>query len=74
MADDLARARRDLPAIFGVELGHVDPLAIDFQVTNAIFPFGDAIVEVMAPVGQASAQAGSPPHRSHFCTLPVSAT
>jgi len=49
--DDLARAKRDLPAIFGVELAHVDPLAADFQVENAIFPFGEAIVEVMAPMG-----------------------
>lgn len=49
--DDLERAKRDIPAIFGVELGHVDPLAADFQVTNAIFPFGDSIVEVMAPMG-----------------------
>src|SRR3954453_14919126 len=28
----------------------------------------------MAPVGHASAQAGLPPHKSHFCTLPVSCT
>lgn len=33
-----------------------------------------ASMKVMAPVGQASAHAGCPPQRSHFCTLPVAST
>ena len=48
------------------------------QLVGPLFHFVDAgpvgIDEGDGPVGQASAQAGSPPHRSHFCTLPVSCT
>lgn len=48
--DDLERAKRDFTAIFGIGLAFEDPLAKDFEVVNAIFPFGLAIVEVMEPM------------------------
>ncbi len=53
--DDIERIKRDVPAIFGVELGYIDKLAIDdFQVHNAVFPFGDAVVEFIMPTNEAA--------------------
>lgn len=48
--DDLARAKRDIPDIFGVRLAFEDPHAKDFEVVNAMFPFGLGFVEAMAPM------------------------
>lgn len=45
--DDLARAKRDIPDIFGVRLA-LDPHAKDFEVVNAMFPFGLGFIEAMA--------------------------
>ena len=48
--------------------------SLSAQAFMRSMPVQLASMKVMAPVGQASAQAGSPPHRSHFWTLPVSCT
>src|SRR5690606_7720006 len=47
-------------------------LALAAQARILSMPVQSASTYVMAPVGQALAQAGLPSHRSHFCTLPLS--
>lgn len=50
VARDLARAIADMQAIFGVELAYQDPNVRRYGLTNALFPFGLAFVEVVSPV------------------------
>jgi catechol 2,3-dioxygenase-like lactoylglutathione lyase family enzyme len=57
VTDDLERAKRDVPAIFGVQLAFEDPHAKDFEVVNAMFPFGLAFIEVMAPMHEGAPSA-----------------
>ncbi len=48
--DDLPRAVADIPAIFGVNLAHVDPHVEVYGVRNALFAFGLSFIEVVAPI------------------------
>jgi hypothetical protein len=50
VAADLARVIADMQAIFGVKLAYQDPNVRRFGLQNALFPFGLAFVEVVAPV------------------------
>jgi hypothetical protein len=50
VAADLARVIADMQAIFGVKLAYQDPNVRRFGLENALFPFGLAFVEVVAPV------------------------
>lgn len=50
VAADLPRVIADMPAIFGVKLAYQDPHVRDYGLQNALFPFGLAFVEVVAPV------------------------
>ncbi|GGC81099.1 VOC family protein [Chelatococcus reniformis] len=50
VTDDLERAKRDVPFVFGVKLAFEDPGAAVLEVVNAMFPFGLAFIEVMAPM------------------------
>jgi Glyoxalase-like domain len=50
VASDLARVIADMQAIFGVKLAYQDPNVRRYGLANALFPFGLAFVEVVAPV------------------------
>jgi len=50
VASDLARAIGDMEAVFGVKLAYQDPNVRRYGLANALFPFGLAFVEVVAPV------------------------
>lgn len=47
--DDLERAITDFQYIFGVRLAYQDPHVAKYGLHNALFPFGLAFVEVVAP-------------------------
>lgn len=47
--DDLERAIADFQHIFGVKLAYQDPHVAKYGLHNALFPFGLAFVEVVAP-------------------------
>lgn len=47
--DDLDKAIADFQYIFGVKLGYQDPHVAKYGLHNALFPFGLAFVEVVAP-------------------------
>lgn len=48
---DLERAIDDIQAIFGVKLAYRDPMVARYGLENAIFPFGLAFIEIVAPTG-----------------------
>ena len=50
VANDLPRVIGDMEAIFGVKLAYQDPHVRRYGLTNALFPFGLAFVEVVSPV------------------------
>jgi len=50
VAADLSRVIADMQAIFGVKLAYQDPNVRRYGLANALFPFGLAFVEVVAPV------------------------
>ncbi len=47
---DLPRAIADMQAIFGVKLAYQDPHVRRYGLQNALFPFGLAFVEIVAPM------------------------
>lgn len=47
--DDLDRAIADIQHIFGVRLAYQDPHVAKYGLHNALFPFGLAFIEVVAP-------------------------
>ncbi len=57
VAADLPRAIADIQAIFGVKLAYQDPHVRRYGLQNALFPFGFAFVEIVAPM-QADTAAG----------------
>ena len=50
VANDLPRVIADMQAIFGVRLAYQDPNVRRYGLTNALFPFGLAFVEIVAPM------------------------
>lgn len=50
VAKDLPRVIADMQEIFGVKLAYQDPHVRAYGLENALFPFGLAFVEVVAPV------------------------
>ncbi len=50
VAADLPRAIADMQAIFGVKLAYQDPHVRRYGLQNALFPFGLAFVEIVAPM------------------------
>lgn len=57
LARDLERTVADLAAVFGVEVGFRDPGVAYFGLANAVFPVGDAFLEVVSPTRDDSAGA-----------------
>ncbi|MFC0283323.1 VOC family protein [Camelimonas abortus] len=47
--DDLGRAIDDIRHVFGVRLAYQDPHVAKYGLHNALFPFGLAFIEVVAP-------------------------
>lgn len=52
---DLPKAVADVEAIFGVAKTFVDPEVEVFEIENALFPFGLALVEIAAPTAPTAA-------------------
>lgn len=52
---DLERAVADIQAIFGVRLAYRDPAVERYGLQNALFPFGLAFLEVVAPTAPGTA-------------------
>ncbi len=50
VAADLPRTIADVQAIFGVKLAYQDPHVRRYGLENALFPFGLAFVEIVAPM------------------------
>lgn len=50
ITDDLARAKRDVPYIFGVGLAYIDPEVEVFEIENALYTFGLSLLEVAQPI------------------------
>lgn len=57
LARDLEATLEDLRAVFGIEVGFRDPGVAFFGLANAVFPVGDAFLEVVSPVRDDSAGA-----------------
>jgi hypothetical protein len=50
IAQDLEAVLDDLRAVFGLEIGHVDPGVETFGLRNAILPIGSQFLEVVSPI------------------------
>ena len=46
---DMTRSVADFTEIFGVRLAYRDPMVARYGLENALFPFGLAFVEIVAP-------------------------
>lgn len=55
VTDDLRRVVDDLRAVFGLEVGHVDPGVEGFGLENSILPVGTQFLEVVAPIRDGTA-------------------
>ena len=49
LARDLEATVEDLRAVFGIEVGFRDPGVAFFGLANAVFPVGDAFLEIVSP-------------------------
>jgi catechol 2,3-dioxygenase-like lactoylglutathione lyase family enzyme len=57
LARDLEATVEDLRAVFGIEVGFRDPGVAFFGLANAVFPVGDAFLEIVSPARADSAGA-----------------
>jgi hypothetical protein len=55
VTEDLARAKRDIPFIFGVDLAYTDPEVDVFGIENALFTCGLSLLEIAQPIVPAAA-------------------
>lgn len=55
VSNDLARVVADIESIFGVSLCYRDPAVGKYGLENALFPFGHAFLEVVAPTRDGTA-------------------
>ena len=55
VANDLAAVSEDIRAVFGLEVGHIDPGVGKFGLENRIFPIGTQFLEVVAPIEENTA-------------------
>jgi hypothetical protein len=54
-ARDLEPVVEDIRAVLGLELGHRDPAVAAFGLQNAVFPVGEAFLEVVSPIQDGTA-------------------
>lgn len=55
ITEDLDKAMRDIPAIFGVELAFEDPEVEVFDIRNALYTFGLSLIEIAMPTSGTAA-------------------
>lgn len=55
VTDDLAKARADLEDIFTLDLAYIDPEVDVFEIENALYPVGYALLELAAPTAETAA-------------------
>jgi hypothetical protein len=55
VAHDIESVTADIQAVFGLEVGHIDPGVGTFGLENRIFPIGTQFLEVVAPTQEGTA-------------------